>query len=464
MRRSRWMLVLVAMLCFASLGIIGNSGFDAGAQSTTWVQQAPLPLAVSGPAAVTGPGGRIYVFGGSGSDQRSVPNAEVYDPSRNSWTSISQLPVPLAYFSGALSTNGKIYLVGGWATQAPPGESVDSLIAYDPSTDTYACSFSAPGCASSSLSPLPIPVSEEGVAVGYKGRIWSIGGFASVPVNAVQVYDPATNHWYMGPSYPTADAGVRAASSPTGTIYAGYGFDGQNYLSSLYYVNSARFTPTALSAARIKQLERQAQGIPVFTHTSEGDEDRSGRKYVSVADVSSLLKLSDDSSHVVAHTFQKDRIRGVDIYVMGGETGGILSTAVDVFHVATKTWSTGPPLPAPVEDAGSAVSNGTLYLFGGDNGTQPVSNVLSYAAPAPPAKPKPTPTATPTVSLAKPSAMPTATTVPTSTPTATPPPTATPTTVPKKALTCPKHASKKGKKCACKKGYVMKKGKCVKKK
>ncbi|HEY2017669.1 MAG TPA: SBBP repeat-containing protein, partial [Bryobacteraceae bacterium] len=49
----------------------------------------------------------------------------------------------------------------------------------------------------------------------------------------------------------------------------------------------------------------------------------------------------------------------------------------------------------------------------------------------------------------------------TATPTATATATATPTPTARK---CPKHSTAKGAKCACKKGYTLKKGKCVKKK
>jgi hypothetical protein len=181
-------------------------------------------------------------------------------------------------------------------------------------------------------------------------------------------------------------------------------------------------------------------------------EDIEPRKYVGV----DLVPPSPITyGRLAPRTIRKDRIRGVDVYVLGGETGGVLSTEVDVYHVATRTWSRGPSLPAPVEDAGSAVAHHTIYVIGGDNGSTPVSNVVALTAPAPPANPRPTSTPTKT-----PIATPTNTPQPTATATATPLPTAT---TPPKPKSCPKHAGKKGSKCVCKKGYKMKHGKCVRK-
>jgi hypothetical protein len=53
---------------------------------------------------------------------------------------------------------------------------------------------------------MPLPRSEHAVAE-FNGRIWVLGGYppGRLPSNLVQVYDPATSRWSLGPPLPPAD-------------------------------------------------------------------------------------------------------------------------------------------------------------------------------------------------------------------------------------------------------------------
>src|SRR5688500_10477743 len=50
---------------------------------------------------------------------------------------------------------------------------------------------------------MPLPRSEHAVAE-LNGKIWVIGGYppGRLPTNLVQIYDPATGRWSLGPSVP----------------------------------------------------------------------------------------------------------------------------------------------------------------------------------------------------------------------------------------------------------------------
>ena len=64
--------------------------------------------------------GKLYTFGGEGSadDAGGVfPDAEVYDPSTDSWEALPDMPNPRHGF-GAVAVDGKIYLPGGADTMA----------------------------------------------------------------------------------------------------------------------------------------------------------------------------------------------------------------------------------------------------------------------------------------------------------------------------------------------------------
>ena len=71
------------------------------------------------PAAVTGPDGRIYVFGGANSQFLGL---EVYDPLTNKWTSLPPLPQPLYGPGGGRSYNQVVAIAGmdnsgNWTSQ-----------------------------------------------------------------------------------------------------------------------------------------------------------------------------------------------------------------------------------------------------------------------------------------------------------------------------------------------------------
>lgn len=71
------------------------------------------------------------------------------------------------------------------------------------------------------------------------------------------------------------------------------------------------------------------------------------------------------------------------VYAIGGATSATSSTVtstavVEIYNPTTNVWSTGIPLPQPLDSFGIAVANGTIYVIGGySNGTS-VSTVYSF--------------------------------------------------------------------------------------
>lgn len=81
----------------------------------TWSVVAPLPRPRGGINAVVAHG-LVHVFGGEGN--ASVANGvfadhDVYDPVRNAWTHLADMPVPVHGVTGAVFVGGLIHLPGG---------------------------------------------------------------------------------------------------------------------------------------------------------------------------------------------------------------------------------------------------------------------------------------------------------------------------------------------------------------
>lgn len=112
-----------------------------------WTASTPLPAARNrfGAAVLDG---RIYLVGGqTGFDNGGVPTASVleWDPARpDAWRPAADLPKAQSHLgSAAAVVSGRLVVAGG---DDRPGDLLSTVLAYDPSTDTWA-----------NLTPLPAP-------------------------------------------------------------------------------------------------------------------------------------------------------------------------------------------------------------------------------------------------------------------------------------------------------------------
>ena len=78
--------------------------------------------------------GKIYAAGGEGQPQTVT---EMYDPSRNTWTALADLPFKIPHATG-IAANGKLYVIGGTSVLASPPTYVwGNVEVYDPATNTW---------------------------------------------------------------------------------------------------------------------------------------------------------------------------------------------------------------------------------------------------------------------------------------------------------------------------------------
>ena len=78
-----------------------------------------------------------------------------------------------------------------------------------------------------------------------------------------------------------------------------------------------------------------------------------------------------------ARTEVAGAVLGEAIYVIGGFLqDGSATGVVEVFDIKSGTWSKGPELPVGVDHPMSAVSSGRLFVFGGNAGGRPSSEVF----------------------------------------------------------------------------------------
>lgn len=83
-----------------------------------WNTLAPLPKPRGGVNAIVAHG-LLHVFGGEGNPQAAngvFPDHDVFDPARNAWVHLPDMPTPVHGVTGAAFVNGVIHLPGGGIT------------------------------------------------------------------------------------------------------------------------------------------------------------------------------------------------------------------------------------------------------------------------------------------------------------------------------------------------------------
>src|SRR5258705_9476719 len=174
------------------------------AQNSTqgWVKAAPSPEPEEELYGVS-VNGKMYVIGGFASNGKpAAAMVYEYDPGPDKWTKKKSIPGPVHHEAQTV-LNGKIYIFGG--CQRPltgPGAGgwapVDNAWEYDPAADTYKALAPMPGKRCSAI------------AENVGGKIYVIGGATTMdntndtamngqgPARVLgtnQMYDPATNMW-----------------------------------------------------------------------------------------------------------------------------------------------------------------------------------------------------------------------------------------------------------------------------
>src|SRR5205085_73829 len=122
-----------------------------------------------------------------------------------SWRSLPALPTPRFLLAAAAGGDGRIYAIGGGASMAEPLATVE---AFDPATGRWSAAASMPAARYLIAA-----------ATGADGRIYVFGGGRVDGLTSLDIYDPRTNRWSAGAPMPGPRFNEAAAAGPDGRIY-----------------------------------------------------------------------------------------------------------------------------------------------------------------------------------------------------------------------------------------------------
>ncbi len=230
--------------------------------TNTWSTKAPMPTARRD-LSVGVVNGILYAVGGS-DGTNSMSSVEAYDPSTNSWSTKAAMLRP-CYGSSVGVINGVLYVVGGGTFPNNNLYFLDTVQAYDPSTNNwitempmttyrdylsvsvvngilYAVGGVNGGCNTNLMEAFDPSTNSwsnktsmstirmQGSAIANNGLLYAMGGQYPL-VNTVEAYDPSTNTWSWNNPMPTARNSF-ATGVINGVLYAVGGYDGTNFLGT----------------------------------------------------------------------------------------------------------------------------------------------------------------------------------------------------------------------------------------
>lgn len=368
--------------------------YDPGSDSWTAVAPLPIPRSHFEPSTVIRQG-RIVIIGGRSRSRGEEALADVteYDPATNQWAALAPLPLgrsaPIAASIGdrlivaagaprsALPVSRETW-VGRFDSAWEPfpamptaiGEVAggiigDRLFMVGDSRETLAFDIRSGHWDPMVTNPQRISFGDHHAAEVFDGRLWLIGGLGGGE-GEVQVYDPVTKRWAIGPRMPFA-TGSAATAVIGGMIYVAGGIVGDTTTRQAVRLDPATMTWTPI-APMPRGRNHVASGTDgarfyVFGGRGPGSGDRNvvanGYADVQVYDPATDRWTASDSgpgSPVAMPQARGGMGKAVfvdgEFWVFGGETldgpGATKQNVynrVDVYSPASNTWRAGPPMP-----------------------------------------------------------------------------------------------------------------------
>ena len=182
---------------FAGGKLYSGFGFDGTADSNKLYSFDPTSGAWTALASATDTrespahgfiGGKLYVVGGWATDGNPDPKMEVYDPASNQWTTGPASPAPYAG-AGSAVVGSTLYVVGGCTTTCG-------------TTDVYA--FDAGAGTWTKMAAYPESTAWLSCADVLNKLVCAGGTSATAASQSTYIYDPAANSWTKGAAAPTA--------------------------------------------------------------------------------------------------------------------------------------------------------------------------------------------------------------------------------------------------------------------
>lgn len=337
--------------------------FESGIERWTHLGHAPMPM-LGGFAAILGD----TLYAGLGAAEGNLPvNLEVWRrPLRNIWWAGTSMPVALGEVSAGILGN-KLYVVGQGARVTLEYDIAGGLWHTVPSGGRPA-------------------IGNHHAAEVVNGKWMLFGGLGGASEGIVQVFDPLTGVWVLGPRMPFA-AGASASAAIANRVYVAGGIvENRTTASTAMFDTETQQWSTVAPMPRPRNHAASATDgskLYVFGGRGPGSGDSNvvanGFDDVQIYDpinnrwtVSDGGALSPKPMPFPRGGMGKAIYLDGEFWVIGGETeSGVGATPqktfarVDIFNPVRNEWRVGPPLNTARHGIFPVLHDGRVFVAGG---------------------------------------------------------------------------------------------------
>jgi len=338
---------------------IAGNWSESGSKTFTlhgWTNEAPMPNVRYLPRKVV-VDGIVYFIGGRDA-YGNIDSVEAYDPTTDTWTTKTAMPVAIGASPWAEVVNGIIYVIrSGHASSDPI-----PVYAYDPATDIWTTKTS-------------IPTTRNFFLIGQSnGLIYAIGGsawcgpgcFSPTDEDVIEVYDPATDSWStIAHTGTTSNYYTHAQSLSSGDMI--FMSNGGPFGGRHEYFDTSTNHIASVPAVSIDGRSWGGYSTGIFLI------DNQVFMMMSNGPIAELDHVNNTWINAVLPPTLRGEAQALlfnnEIFLIGGYTlgaSGVDSTIVEAFDPATNSWSTKPSLLKPKYIYKNGLSlDGKIYIFGG---------------------------------------------------------------------------------------------------
>ena len=281
------------------------------------------------------------------------------------------------------SYQGKIYGFGGGG---PNFKSLNSVIIYDPGSNTWSTGTDMPSLRSGAIA----------VTVG--DAIYIIGGGFKQPdgtfkfLRTTEIYHPRTDTWESGPDM------IMPHDYPAGTLLGDYIYimGGHHPDATL---SGPKTDPGFEFCERLNLKTGQWEEIsPLPTPRFALDAVVMDNRILTMGGVAFTPEGFNNFDHTEVYNPETGKWSNGEIklpwtaaglgacmlanhlYIFGGYSGDGISNHAACYDSAKRQWHILPPMPAPLAAMGVATNDNCIYLIGGwaDDGRTPQNSFIAY--------------------------------------------------------------------------------------
>lgn len=352
----------IVLLTLVFAAVLLNFGLTQAAHAAIWATNGPMTTPRSSHTATLLPNGKVLVAGGITNGSARTATAEIYDPATGTWTVTGSMNEPRAGHTAVLLPNGKILVAGGTFLVWPNGSYGNSAELYDPATGEWAFT----GGMNSGRA-------YHTAALLLDGRVLVAGGKVCKPCfsshSSVELYDPVSGTWTNTTSMSFGHSGHTSTLLPDGRVLiVGGGSTATNIFSDFSYI--VELYDPATEAWTITNSLNYGRSGHTATMLADGRVMVVGGTYLSsveLFDPVSGMWMSTNSLNAARTSHSATLLPSGRVLVVGGYDGANALASVELFDLATGTWTleTNALSPAAYSRTATLLPSGRLLIAGG---------------------------------------------------------------------------------------------------